>query len=295
MHLVHGVGLTAAPMKLGVRETRDTIVDPPAALRYRYFSEDDTSSVVLSALGGLLVVQEVGTAVTRDEALSFYNDAAIFDSWYAQAIELAAGIIENHIEDFSFSFVWHAADGPTEVEWYYVRLPRGERPLVLEATLIWCLADVVDAAIRELPIARAAGEVDQIFVSQALDLFAIGEPRQVWTSQHEIELIERFYDAWKLGDRIAESRGRFDQAATAFSFFWEAGERRRDMTLTVAVSVIAVVGLLQADQQLHRLTKLDVITVDWIVVSVAIGLILIVAWRTVVMPRRAGVAWLTKR
>lgn len=274
-------------MELATQEVRDTLVDPPAALCYRWFPQDDSNAVVASALGGLVVVQEVGKTARREEAMSYYDNADVFDPWYARAVELAAGFLEYDLDDLSFSFLWHALDGPTEVEWRYVRLPTSARPILLEATLVWCLAEVVDNAIRRLPLERAEGAIDRTFVTQALDLFALDNPQQVWTNQEEIEQASRLYEAWKLGERIAESRSRFDQAASGFSFFWEAAERRRETTLTLAVSVVAVVGLLQADQQLHRLTRLSVDTVDRSILALAIVLVLLIVWRTVLMPRRA--------
>ncbi len=244
--------------------------------------------MVASALGGLLVIQQVDVALTREEALSFYEDPKIFDVWYARAVELAASFVEHDIEDFSFSFVWHAVDGPAEVEWQYVRLPLDRRSLLLEATLVWCLAEVVDNAIGELALVRADGDIDRTFVAQALDLFSLGVPQHVWTNQQEIEQIGCFYEAWKLSERIAEARGRFDQAASSFSFFWEAAERRRATTLTLAVAVVAVVGLLQADQQLHRVTGLHVDAVDWIILALAVAMILAIVWRAVIAPRRTA-------
>jgi len=194
------------------------------------------------------------------------------------------------MKDLSFSFVWHAVDGPAAIEWKYVRLPTNERAILVEATLVWCLAEVVDTAIRRLPFDRAAGQIDRAFVTHALDLFALGQPEQVWTSESEIKRLNLFYKAWQLGERIRESRGRFDQAATSFSFFWEAAERRRETTLTLGLAVVAVVGLLQADKQLHLLTGVNVRTIDWAVVGLALVLIASVLWRAAVAPRRVGAA-----
>ncbi len=261
VYLVHGLGLTAAPMELAVREARDTLVDPPAALRYRCFRHDDRSFVVASALGGLLVVQDVGTAVTRQEALSFYDDATVFDPWYVQAVTLTAGFIGQDIKDLSFSFVWHAVDGPPEVDWQYVRLAPAARPLLLKATLVWCLAEVVDTPSGDFPScaprARSTGPTSPRLLtsSPSASLGRCGPARR--RSRRLDGSTMR--GSWATTSR---RRTRFDQAASGFSFFWEAAERHRETTLTLALAVLAVVGVLQADQQLHRLTELTVNVVE---------------------------------
>jgi hypothetical protein len=268
------------------RESRDALVDPPPALSYRTFPQDSQNIVIASGLGGLIVIQRVGEAATKAEAMSFYSDES-FGPWYMRAVEIAASFTGREIRDFSFSFLWHDIDSPADIEWRYVRLSSAWRPLVIEATLVWCLAQVVDDAIRGIPLVRAAGQVDRSFVSQALDLFALGNPRQVWTNHDEITVLEQFYDSWRLRERITESRSRFDQAASGFSFYWEAAERRRETTLTLALAVVAVVGLLQADTQLQRITGLTAKTIDWAIVGLAALLVAAIVWRAFVAPSRS--------
>lgn len=287
VYLVHGLGLEAPPLTLSVREQRDALASPPDALRYRLFHVQAETRLIVSALGGLLLIQRVGEAADAQGAVSFY-DAKTFDPAYAQARALASSFVGRELDDFSFSFLWWSSADAGRVEWNLVELPEDECALLIEATLIWCLADAVDASIKRLPLVRAAGQVDRGFISQALDLFALERPDQVWTSQREIERIAQFYDAWGLDDRIARLRMRFDQAASGFSFFWEAAERRRESTLALALAVVAVVGLLQADEQITRTTGVPVLTVDWLILAVALSLVLLIAWRVVLAPRRAA-------
>lgn len=283
--LVHGIGLDTPRLRIGERERRESLVSPPTALHYRVFDQDRAGDqVVVSARGAVVVLQRVGEADDAAAAQAFYGDA-LFGPAYRRAVTATAEFTGQAIEDLSFSFLWHAAPHSPDVGWSFVRLPIADRDILLEATLIWCLADVVDAAVRRLPMMRAAGDVDREFVGRALELFALERPEQVWTSQREIDVVRRLYSAWGLDERIADLRIRFDQAASGFSFFWEAAERRRDATVTLALSVVAVVGLLQADKQLDRVTGLGTTTVDWIIVVAAASLSVLAIWRSVIAPR----------
>lgn len=289
VYLIHGVGLPSWPLELTEWERRETLAAPPAALRYRVF-EQDSSTLVASALGGLVVIQRVGDAASKREAIAYYEDDVQFDPWYQAAVACVDRFVGRPVAELSFSFVWHEADGDPEIGWRYVKLPGRDRSILLEATLVWCLAEVVDAAIRQLPLLRSAGRVDRAFVAHALDLFSLGRPAHVWTSQFEIETAELLYRGWRLGERIDDSRSRFDQAASSFAFFWEAAERRRETTLALALAVVAVVGLLQADQQLSRVTGMSVETVDWAIVMLAVVLVIATLWRAAISPHLADAA-----
>jgi hypothetical protein len=294
VYLVHGIGLPVPPLSIERRDRRDSLVAPPSALQYRSFKIDPQNTIVVGALGGVVVVQSVGKAATRKEALRFYEDEQ-FEPSYLRAVEVATEFVGETIEDFSFSFLWRDVQEREQLGWQFVEMPAHDQPLLIEATLIWCLADVVDRGIKQLPLVRASGQVHLGFVAQALDLFALEHPDQVWTSEREIGEVRALYEAWNLGDRIAQLRARFDQAASGFSFFWEAAERRRETTLTLALAVVAVIGLLQADTQLHRVSRVSITVIDWAILLVAVGVSILTLWRAAIHPRishgRQSMAW----
>lgn len=295
VYLIHGIGVEVPPLAMKHRDARDTLIAPPAALCYRTSTADASNTVVVSALGGVVVVQAVGRAATREAARAYYVDDTHFDPWYRRALEVAGGVIGEEPSDFSFSFLWWETDTRGAVGWELVEMPMADRPLLIETTLIWCLADVVDAAIKRLPLVRAKGDVPREFVSQALDLFSLEDPSQTWVNKQEIAAAQALYDAWRLGERISQLRARFDQAASGFSFYWEASERQRETTLTIALAVVAVVGLLQADSQLQRILGFSLEAIDLAILALALALSLWTLWRALlsrrIAERRRAATW----
>jgi hypothetical protein len=278
VYLVHGVSIGVPPTRIRTPILRDSLIEPPQVLRCRALATGAVE-VFVNELGGLVAIQEVGTAVDRAEAMAYYDEEQ-FGPAYVEALKVAGSVLHSPLDDFSFSYVWHARSDRIEYDWQYVSIPRADSHLVREATFASCLADIVDVEIRKLPLRRAGGEVDRAFVTQALDLFALAEPSQVWTSGHEIEMITGIFGAWKLDQRIRQLQARFDQASTGFSFFWEAAEHRREASITLGLAVIAVVALVQADKQIHEVLQVPTATVDKVILSVAAALVLLGICRT---------------
>jgi len=264
------------------------MVRPPDVLQYRSFALSADLDLFVNALGGVVVIQRVGTAETRLEALKYYNTE--FEERYRRAVAHTRAFLDVRLRDFSFSYLWHAKDAEPEVAWQYVRVSQRQAVLLVEATLVWCLSEVVDDAIRRLPNMRAGGRVEPGFVDRAVDLFAVGDEVSVWTSAEEIDLLARFYDGWRLRERIRESRDRFDHAASAFAFHWESAERRRERVITLALAVVAVIGLLQADVQLARVTGVGIVAIDWTIALAAGVLAAAVVWKGWLEPRRSAAA-----
>lgn len=256
-YLVHAVNV---PGELRIREpvTREALVEYPRPLRRRELHlEVGGLRVWVTELGAIIAIQHVSEGPAREELWNTYTEDDAFERHYAYAVNAVAKAVRCMSEDFDFSFALLVGSDDAWVDWSGLEIPADHSSfeVLLDAVSIHQAAEKLSSLMREIPRARRDPAVQRDLIEYGESVFGLARPNEFLISKDEISLMERFYDSWRISDRILSLERRFGFAVNSYSFAWDYREKRGQALGSFLLGGIALASLLQAAGPIARVLE----------------------------------------
>jgi hypothetical protein len=224
-------------------EARDSLLVTPDALRYRHI-EHSRLDLWVNKLGLGIAFQRVSGVTEWQQALDIFN-ADLFEEYYQDAMTHLSGIVGEPV-DADFCFLVQVGADETEIDWKFVKIPA--QPLLLklliEATFIDVLCRAIDRKSRTF-VGDSNLADERLVVHYVENLFPLGVPEGFLVSSLEIGQMRQYFQAWRLGERVAATRARFSESVANTSLFRGNLEKHRQSAMSCFLAAIAVLSLAQ--------------------------------------------------
>lgn len=221
---------------------RPTLTHYARPLRYRTFRLDDITGAY-NEFGSIVAFQPVGRWAADASAQDVYEDDALFDTLYPEAVRSVRGALGVSERDIRFSFRL-SVGSEVGADWDWARITDDdtEAALLVEAVLIFLLCSRTEQLLAGLPETRRSERRQKLLVEYAEGLFGLERPEQFLVNQAEIEKMDTLYRAWDLSTHVRVAKERVGQSITNISFFAEHKEKAQANLMNLLLGAIAVLS-----------------------------------------------------
>jgi hypothetical protein len=227
-------------------EERDSLLVIPDALRYRRIPHS-RFELWVNKLGLGIAFQRVLGVSEWQQALDIVTNES-FEEYYQDARTHLSGMVREPVEADS-SFLLQVGADETEVDWNFVRLPAQPiaHSILLEALFIDVLCRAIDRKSRTF-VGDSNLADERLVVHYVENLFPLAVPEGFLVSSIEIGQMRKYFQAWRLGERVAATRARFSESVANTSLFRGNLEKHRQSAMNCFLAAIAVLSLAQVSE-----------------------------------------------
>ncbi len=194
----------------------------------------------------------------RDSAGKFvhYEDECLFQKFYQQSLHTFKEITGISLVDFDDVFLLWFGAPDLSISWNDVALPTAgsNYPLAifLEALFVYALCRTSERSLSQLMQTDAAVATRTI-VACARDLVFVERPEHFLVNTTEVNLMQKFYEAWGLSKDVASLQARFSQVIQAYSLHYTKAQARKSDTLNRLVATGGILALLAVLDPIHSI------------------------------------------
>jgi hypothetical protein len=240
-------------------EARDSMLLVPDALRYRHI-RSGRFDLWVNKLGLGVAFQRIVGASDWQQALAVFNDDR-FEEYYSDVMTHLSGIAREPVEADA-CFLLQVGATTTEIEWKYVKIP--SQPialrLLLEATFIDNLCRTIDKKSRTFVYGSSLAD-ERLAVHYVENLFPLAVPEGFLVTESEIDQMRKYFQAWRLGERVAATRARFSESVTNTGLYRGNLEKHRQSAMNSFLAAIAVLSLAQVSDAITEVLQAISLTV----------------------------------
>lgn len=257
-------------------EKRESLTDVPNALRYQRLKHDSLT-LWISELGLLVAFQRLEVDNFTRARLEYQNN---FEYYYSNALIEVSSIFHKPIESDT-SFLVNIGFDELTIDWKTVHVPINDLScrIMLEAIFIDELCRTIDKRSRSF-ISEANLAEERLIVQYVENLFPLAIPASFLVAKFELDEMDQYFSAWRLGERVAAIRARFSESVTNTSLYRGHLDRHRQSAMNSLLAAITVLSLAQVTDAISNvlLTLSLHITKDELNKIFAIIAMLFFAW-----------------
>src|SRR5690625_971883 len=260
-YLINTIMLKNELMKVNY-DKRVDLVSVPKIIQYEEVIDESTQQVFMNAFNSFVVLDYIGHFESKKLALEFYNDYEKFDQIYERNLKFFNDEIEQ-IADFdetSYLLVeYDETYQKVDVEVYYghivIKAPAYmKKPIdlkaaqieqrmisfaLLDAMFINMMCDRVHFFLEELKTPRDLTKNHQMVLSHfSQELFKLKEPKFFLTNLWEMNILNKFYEAWNITEHITIVHENFQQSVDNYAFLWNYNNQVRQQTMSLLLAIL---------------------------------------------------------